>query len=238
MHFYRPLRPLAALTFDLDDTLYDNRPVIAETERQSVAFLQDYHPGLKDFQSADFHRLRQELRAREPEIYHDVTRWRWRAIHLALSRQGLTDGDATAGADAAMRHFADWRSRIEVPAATHATLKALGGRYPLVAITNGNVEPARCGLEGYFRFVLRSGPDGRAKPYQDMYQLAAERLAIAPAHILHVGDDLTTDVAGALRAGFQACWINDRQGSLMQAADGRLLPHIEVSQLASLTALL
>ncbi|MBU5894779.1 HAD hydrolase-like protein, partial [Vibrio cholerae O1] len=66
----------------------------------------------------------------------------------------------------------------------------------------------------------------------------AERLAIAPAHILHVGDDLTTDVAGALRAGFQACWINDRQGSLMQAADGRLLPHIEVSQLASLTALL
>ncbi|MFY3758398.1 5-amino-6-(5-phospho-D-ribitylamino)uracil phosphatase YigB, partial [Escherichia coli] len=42
MHFYRPLRPLAALTFDLDDTLYDNRPVIAETERQSVAFLQDY----------------------------------------------------------------------------------------------------------------------------------------------------------------------------------------------------
>ncbi|MGP1084095.1 5-amino-6-(5-phospho-D-ribitylamino)uracil phosphatase YigB, partial [Serratia sp. CY58181] len=28
MQFYRPLRPLAALTFDLDDTLYDNRPVI------------------------------------------------------------------------------------------------------------------------------------------------------------------------------------------------------------------
>ena len=28
MHFYRPLRPIAAMTFDLDDTLYDNYPVI------------------------------------------------------------------------------------------------------------------------------------------------------------------------------------------------------------------
>ncbi|MNJ05360.1 Flavin mononucleotide phosphatase YigB [compost metagenome] len=68
--------------------------------------------------------------------------------------------------------------------------------------------------------------------------MAAERLGIAPQNILHVGDDLTTDVAGALQAGFQACWINDRQRSLMEAADSRLLPHLEISQLASLTALL
>ncbi|MDW5501472.1 5-amino-6-(5-phospho-D-ribitylamino)uracil phosphatase YigB [Pseudomonas lundensis] len=238
MHFYRPLRPLAALTFDLDDTLYDNRPVIKQTELQSVAFLQNYHPGLNHFQSADFHRLRQELRELDPEIYHDVTQWRWRAIHLALSRQGLRDAEAADGADAAMQNFALWRSRIEVPEATHATLKALGERFPLVAITNGNADPALCGLDGYFQFVLRSGPDGRAKPYQDMYQLAAERLGVAPERILHVGDDLTTDVAGALRSGLQACWINDRQRSLMQAADSRLLPHIEISQLASLTALL
>ncbi|AHG20435.1 flavin mononucleotide phosphatase [Chania multitudinisentens RB-25] len=238
MHFYRPLRPLVALTFDLDDTLYDNRPVIAQTEQQSVAFLQNYHPGLSHFQPADFHRLRQELREQDPEIYHDVTQWRWRAVHLALSRQGLRDTQAAMGADAAMQNFALWRSRIDVPEVTHTVLKALGQRYRLVAITNGNAEPALCGLGSYFQFVLRSGPDGRAKPYQDMYQLAAARLGVAPEQILHVGDDLTTDVAGALRAGLQACWINDRQRSLMQADDSRLLPHIEISQLASLMALL
>ncbi|MGQ7189530.1 5-amino-6-(5-phospho-D-ribitylamino)uracil phosphatase YigB, partial [Escherichia sp. HC-CC] len=27
MRFYRPLGRISALTFDLDDTLYDNRPV-------------------------------------------------------------------------------------------------------------------------------------------------------------------------------------------------------------------
>ena len=84
----------------------------------------------------------------------------------------------------------------------------------------------------------RAGPDGRAKPWQDMYQLAAQRLAIAPHHILHVGDDLTTDVAGSLRGGLQACWINLRQGNLMHIPDARLLPHVEISRLASLTSLL
>ncbi len=71
-----------------------------------------------------------------------------------------------------------------------------------------------------------------------MYHLAAERLGIAPQHILHVGDDLTTDVAGALRAGLQACWINLRDGNLMKIDDARLLPHVEIHQLASLTSLL
>jgi putative hydrolase of the HAD superfamily len=34
------------------------------------------------------------------------------------------------------------------------------------------------GLSDYFRFVLRAGPDGRSKPFADMYHLAAERLAL------------------------------------------------------------
>lgn len=35
MRFYRPLGRISALTFDLDDTLYDNRPVILR-DRKSV----------------------------------------------------------------------------------------------------------------------------------------------------------------------------------------------------------
>ncbi len=44
MRFYRPLGRIAALTFDLDDTLYDNRPVILRTEQEALAFMQNYHP--------------------------------------------------------------------------------------------------------------------------------------------------------------------------------------------------
>ncbi|CAK8739929.1 5-amino-6-(5-phospho-D-ribitylamino)uracil phosphatase YigB [Sodalis praecaptivus] len=71
-----------------------------------------------------------------------------------------------------------------------------------------------------------------------MYALAAARLNVPPDNILHVGDDLEADVTGAIRYGMQACWINDRGGNFAAAADARLLPHLEISRLASLTALL
>lgn len=238
MHFYRPLRELRALTFDLDDTLYDNRPVIARTEYESVQFLQQYHPVLRCLGQDDYQLLRRELRQREPEIYHDVSHWRWRSIELAMRNAGLSEREARVGADAAMEVVLRWRSQIDVPAETHSTLAALSARWPLVAITNGNASPEACGLAGYFRHILRADPDGRAKPWQDMYALAAARLNVPPGNILHVGDDLEADVTGAIRYGMQACWINDRGGNFAAAADARLLPHLEISRLASLTALL
>ncbi|EOC0087266.1 5-amino-6-(5-phospho-D-ribitylamino)uracil phosphatase YigB [Cronobacter sakazakii] len=238
MYFYRPLGAIAALTFDLDDTLYDNRPVIARTEQETLAFMQRYHPRLSAFTAADLHRARTALRQQEPEIYHDVTEWRRRAIEQVMLEAGLSAHEASEGANEAMLNFARRRSRIEVPEENLEALQQLAKKWPLVAITNGNAEPEQFGLGGLFQFVLRAGPHGRAKPYSDMYHLAAQKLGVAPEAILHVGDDLTTDVAGAIRSGVQACWINLLDGDLMQIDDSRLLPHLEISRLASLTSLI
>lgn len=238
MRFYRPTGLISAITFDLDDTLYDNRPVILRTEQEALLFVQQYHPSLNGLENTDLKRIRQSLLLAEPEIYHDVTEWRRRAVERAMLDAGLTAEDATAGADAAMQNFATWRSRVDVPQETHETLKKLGEKWPLVAITNGNARPELFGLDGYFEFVLRAGPDGRAKPFNDMYHLAAERLNIPLGEILHVGDDLTTDVAGAIRCGMQACWIKPEGADLLTASDSRLLPHLEISRLASLTTLI
>lgn len=238
MHFYRRLQPIKAITFDLDDTLYDNHPVIRKTTTESHRFLQSWHPDLHDFSVDAYQQLRDRLLAQEPDIYHDVTEWRRRTVELAMLNIGLSPAEAREGADKVMAVFAHWRSQVTVPPENLVALSALAERVPLVAITNGNAEPHLFGLDGYFQFVLRAGPDGRAKPYQDMYHLAAQRLNLAPENILHVGDDLTTDVAGAVRCGMQACWINLRGGNLMQIDDARLLPHVEITQLASLTALI
>ncbi|AZI89445.1 5-amino-6-(5-phospho-D-ribitylamino)uracil phosphatase YigB [Kosakonia sp. CCTCC M2018092] len=238
MRFYRPPGEISAITFDLDDTLYDNRLVIQRTEQESLAFLQGYHPALSTLENSEFKRLRQALRETEPDIYHDVTEWRRRAVERAMLEAGLTAEEATAGAEAAMANFAHWRSRIDVPDETHDTLAKLAKKWPLVAITNGNAQPELFGLGDYFKFVLRAGPDGRSKPFSDMYHRAAERLDVPIGTILHVGDDLTTDVAGAIRCGMQACWIKPEGADLLQASDSRLLPHMEISRLASLTTLI
>lgn len=100
------------------------------------------------------------MRETEPEIYHDVTEWRRRAVEQAMLNAGLSVQDAAIGAEAAMEHFAKWRSRIDVPQETHDTLTALAEKWPLVAITNGNAQPELFGLSDYFEFVLRAGPTG------------------------------------------------------------------------------
>jgi putative hydrolase of the HAD superfamily len=238
MKFYRPLNRIEAITFDLDDTLYDNYPVIRRTDVETLKFIQDFHPALANIAGDFIRQMRAELLVQNAEIYHDVTEWRRQAVHLAMIRSGLNDSEATEGSYAAMENFAHWRSQITVPQENHDALAALAKRWPLVAVTNGNADPDVCGLSQYFQFTLRAGPDGRAKPYIDMYETAAQRLGLPLEQILHVGDDLTTDVAGAVSCGMQACWINLREGNLMQVKDARLLPHIEISQLASLTALL
>jgi putative hydrolase of the HAD superfamily len=138
--------------------------------------VQQYHPSLNALENTDLKRIRQSLLLTEPEIYHDVTEWRRRAVERAMLDAGLTADEAAEGAQAAMQHFAKWRSRVDVPQETHETLAKLAEKWPLVAITNGNAQPALFGLADYFEFVLRAGPDGRAKPFNDMYHLAAQRL--------------------------------------------------------------
>ncbi|MFO5759092.1 hypothetical protein ACLBQR_27165, partial [Klebsiella pneumoniae] len=41
-----------------------------------------------------------------------------------------------------------------------------------------------------------------------------------------------------LQGGVKACWIKPQGADLMHTADSRLLPHIEISRLASLTSLI
>ena len=238
MKFYRPLKRIEAITFDLDDTLYDNYDVIRRTDTETLKFMQGFHPALTDMAPDTVRLMRAELLAQDAEIYHDVTEWRRQAVLLAMTRAGLSRSEAEQGTKATMETFAKWRSRIYVPQENHDALAALAERWPLVAITNGNADPHACGLAQYFQFTLRAGDHGRAKPYADMYKKTSMKLDIPLENILHVGDDLTTDVVGAVRCGMQSCWINLREGDLMHINDARLLQHIEISQLASLTALL
>lgn len=58
MHFYRPLSPIKAMTFDLDDTLYDNHPVIDKTEEEVLRFIREYDPRFHHFTNDDIYAFR------------------------------------------------------------------------------------------------------------------------------------------------------------------------------------
>jgi len=77
-----------------------------------------------------------------------------------------------------------------------------------VALSNGNADVQRVGLGAYFSASLSAQQFGVAKPDPRIFEAAAAAAAVAPAEVLHVGDDVDTDVMGALNSGLQAVWVN------------------------------
>ncbi|MDB6020990.1 MAG: HAD-superfamily hydrolase [Pedosphaera sp.] len=63
---------------------------------------------------------------------------------------------------------------------------------------------ARLGLAEYFETIIISCEVGFTKPSPVIFEQAAKRLGLAPKFILHVGDSVQHDVAGAKGAGYGA----------------------------------
>ena len=234
MKFFRRLESIKAVTFDLDDTLYDNAPVIRQLEVKLSSWLNKYHPITAGQSALWWQMIKRDLAKDDPWLLNDVTLWRFKVIEEGLYRLGYDNQKARLSAEEAIGWVLKWRSDICVPRESHDVLTELCQRVPLVAITNGNVDIEQIGLAGYFSLVLKAGPDGFAKPERDMFQKAQQFLGVAHQDILHVGDHFYSDVLGAKHSGFKACWYNNCSQDSYRASKARLLPDIEISQLSQL----
>ncbi|MFM2486048.1 HAD-IA family hydrolase [Celerinatantimonas yamalensis] len=225
MRFYRSWQRPRALSFDLDDTLYDNRPHIRAANQWMVDTLADELGRRINWQT-----YKERVLAVKPALIHDVTECRRAWLYLGLKEQGIAQ--AKQRADELMDEFVAVRSNFTVPESSHQLLAELAERMPLVAMTNGNVDIQAIGLSDYFSYVYCAGGGYRQKPYADLFTAAATSLKLMPKQIAHVGDDPITDVYGALSNGYQAIWVNDRVSVVPT-----LLPHLEVGQVTDIEAL-
>ncbi|GAB2851229.1 HAD family hydrolase [Microbacterium insulae] len=90
---------------------------------------------------------------------------------------------------------------------------------------------ATVGLDG-FDAVVVSGEVGHRKPEREIFELALGVLGVGSDEAIHVGDNQTADVGGAVGAGLTAVWINRRGAAV--ASD----PHHTIADLRGLLALL
>jgi len=116
-------------------------------------------------------------------------------------------------------------------------LQQLGKQFPLIGITNGNVDSRRIGLSEVMQFVLHPGHGVKMKPHSDMFTLACKQLVIEPSQLLHIGDHPLSDIAGAKMAGCQSIWLNPCMQQKHKTAQ-TVLPHVEINQLTLLLRLL
>lgn len=238
MLFYRQLGPIRAMSFDLDDTLYDNHPVIERLEQQVTQWLHQQHPLTASQPNAWWVSLKRQIAVQDPWLRHDVTQWRFEQIRQGLLQLGYSASLAQQVAEETIHEVLRLRNLVDVPPMTHQVLSSLAEKLPLIAITNGNVDVEQIGLSEYFQSVLKAGPDGRAKPYADLFEKASHRLALPARMILHVGDHLVTDVQGAKQNGFQSCWYNDQGLTLRENSRTTVLPDVEIHRLEQLNQLI
>ncbi len=68
------------------------------------------------------------------------------------------------------------------------------------------------GVAEYFDLMLFSDEIGIRKPNPKIFQIAAKNLNVKPHEVVHVGDNLKSDVWGAKNAGLKAIYLSTETG--------------------------
>ena len=196
---------VAAITLDLDDTLWPVMPTLVRAEALLGDWLATRAPRTASLFADTARRLalRQEVLALHPEYQHDLSFQRLRALALGLAREG----EDTSLAEPAFAVFFAARQQVDLYPQAAEVLRRLSARYPLLAVSNGNADVVRVGLGAYFSGSVSARDAGVAKPDPRIFHAAAAHLGCTPQQVLHVGDDHAADVVGAAQAGMQAVWL-------------------------------
>lgn len=132
------------------------------------------------------------------------------------------------------------RSRPHVYEESFRILDELKGNVKLLLLTNGCPALQKEKIDGvpelapYFDHIIISGTFGKGKPDQGIFSHALELLEVKPEECLMVGDKLTTDICGGLRAGMTTVWVNREHKSRTD----EFIPHYEIEHLSELHAIL
>ena len=234
----RPLTaPVCAVTFDLDFTLWDLTGVLHHAEAVCQGLLEQRYPAVAErYDMAGLQALRAAIAEAQPQIRHDVTALRRAALREAGAEAGYTGAALDALVDEAFEVFLEARHAVRLYDDAVPLLRALQGRVRVGALTNGNAEVHRLGMDEYFDFALSAVELGAAKPARLVFETAANRAGVAPAQIVHVGDDVHSDVSGAAGYGMQAVWLN--REAVAWPDEVPPVPHHEVRSLAELQGML
>ena len=101
-----------------------------------------------------------------------------------------------------------------VPPEIGPMLERLAGRFSLAILSNWPIATAierfvdAAGWRPHLNAVVVSQRVGVIKPWPEIFRVTAEALGVASGNrLLHVGDDLGADVAGAHGVGWRAGWV-------------------------------
>ena len=245
--------PIRAVSLDLFDTLVDMHmdrlPSIEIAGRRSPSTYGLLHAASVQWHGLEFERFAAELGSVDREL-----RAAYYAEHRELPtlERFLAFGRRIGTPDIAMAetltrtHMAAIRERVTFLAHHGELLASLRGRVRLAVCSNfSHGETARTVLEqaGLLTLldpVVISEDVGIRKPRAEIFEAVLARLGAAPEDVIHVGDSLSADVAGAAALGMRTAWLTRRvrdPEAALRDYDGPAPDHV-ITDLADLERLL
>lgn len=212
------MRPVRAVLFDLDHTLFDTE----KTERhalKAVAQAARIPFGLRAmsaYRTVNSHVWREYRAGRLTSKELRVQRF-----HLWLEELGRDSGPARTLAPLYLREFSSRGDLIPGAAAAVRSISERGVR--LGAVTNGidHVQRRRLRaseLMDSFNVVVTSERAGVTKPDPRIIEIALTRLGVTAEDAVYVGDDAPVDGLAANRAAVRFVWFNPRSQPMQSGA--------------------
>jgi len=206
-------KKIRMITFDLDDTLWDNVPTITKAEIETRKWIENKVGKIDWGDLNDFLNLREELIKEDESIKWDISKLRKEIFKRKLAhitpekyRNNLVE-DAFAV-------FISRRHEVKLFDGVEIALKQLSKNFLLGVLTNGNADIFRFNIGKYFSFSVSSLEAKNSKPNRAHFDKAIEIMEnIKFDEILHIGDHQVNDILAAYNLGIESLWFNNNEST-------------------------
>ena len=227
----KPFFGIKAVTFDVDDTLWDFQGVMRGALCAVIKELSRFEPEAAGKLSIDrMIAIRDETHERLWNRLTDLNAIREESIRQALDEVGVPDDQL--GSHLTQVYFDHRNSAGTLFPDARPALVRLVRYFRLGLLSNGNTSAAALGISDLITFeVYAEACGGIEKPDRRIFDIAVEQAGCPANRIVHVGDAWENDVMGAVNAGLQAVWLS-RTGA--PARDGATAVVKSMEELADL----
>lgn len=207
---------IKVVSFDLDNTLYDNSPVIKKAEKASQKYLaKEFEKQNKIFDVNQYISVRKELIKNNDIAFDNLTYLRQECLKQVCAELH----DSSQVVQKATEIFISFRQKAKTPKKINHMIKKLSERFILVSITNGNCDANNLTIGKYFKKNYSPQQGYRAKPNIEMFEKVKSDFELNPGELLHIGDEERTDGLGATNASCQFFLFTPFKTGVYQTVD-------------------
>ena len=199
---------IKAVTFDVDDTLWDFQGVMRGALCAVIKELSRFEPEAAGKLNVDrMIAIRDDTHERLWDRLTDLNAIREESIRQALNEVGVPDDEL--GSHLTQVYFDHRNSAAVLFHDARPALERLARSYRLGLLSNGNTSSAALGISDLITFeVYAEAYGGIEKPDRRIFDIAVEQAGCPANRIVHVGDAWENDVMGAVNAGLHAVWLS------------------------------